>query len=211
MQHGAIIQDDQTVALGNIGVILVFQVPLVEAVFEKQEEHHVDDHDEAQPRQHVTEEEEGVIAQGTQPGHDVVHVVQGQHGHQQQEEDGQIGQALELDDYRFHLGAGSPAFPDLRFRLPQKVVEAGNDDPHEKGDYNGEGEGHEDILPPGKSGLHPVVFIIRSPEHHHDKNDDFQDTDELKVIEEELFTVCFVEITGNHGHAPPASGYSKYL
>ena len=173
----------------------------VEAIFKEQEKHQVDDHDDTQTGQDVAQEEKGVIAQGTEIGHDMVHVVQGQDGDQQQKQDAQIGQALELADHRFHLVIRGGAFCFGPFpRVAQEVVEAGNYDPHEEGDHNGEGEGHKDILPPGKSRLYPVVFIIRSPQDHHDKNDDLHDPDKLEVVEEELFAVGFGEIAGNLGH-----------
>ena len=103
MEHGAVIQDDQAVLGGNVAVILVFHVLLVETVLEEQEEHHVDDHDDAQAGQDIAQEEEGVVAQGTQPGHDVVHVIEGKDGHQQQKQDAEIRQAPDLADDRFHL------------------------------------------------------------------------------------------------------------
>ena len=164
---------------------------MVEAIFKKQEEKHVDNYNYPQPGQHIAQEAKGVVTQRPQPGHNVVHVIEGEDGDQQQEQNAQIRQAAYLGDHRFHLifGTFCPRLPGLFFT--QKIVKAGDNNPHKEGEDNGKSEGHKDVFPPGESRLHPMVFIIRSPQDHHDKNDNLQDPDELQVVEEKLLTIGF--------------------
>jgi hypothetical protein len=45
-----------------------------------------------------------------------------------------------------------------------------------------------------------VVFIVGSPQDHHDKNNDFEDPDELEIVEEELLAIALGEVIGKFGH-----------
>ena len=81
-------------------------------------------------------------------------------GFERQGQDGQQGQALQLRHQRDILDPGGLFFllagHDI---LPQKIIEAGDDHPQQKGEHDGKGEGHKQILFPGKgqrvSGLDP--------------------------------------------------------